>query len=439
MDDDRSGRVGYGAAVASREFRALFAGQLVSVAGTSIAAVALTILVYRRTQSPLLSSLTFALGFLPYLFGGGLLSGVVDRVRPRRLVVLCNWLSAGLAATMAVPAMPVPALFALLVAVGTLSSVASGSGAALLRASVAEEAYVPARSLMRIAAQLAQIGGNAGGGALLLVLRPSGALLANAGSFAFAAVVLRLLVADHPNPGERGQAMLVWDSLRGAREVLSHAELRRLLLAGWLAPTFSVAPEALAAPYVAHHHGSSALVGWWLIALPVGLVAGDLLGVRFLTQRRQRRLVAPAMAAGFLPYLVFAIDPRIPLALALLVLSGACGLYGLGLDARVRDAAPPGLFARAMTVNSAGLMTLQGLGFALAGAVAQATGPAAAIALAGGCGLTSAVLLLRHDLATRRRAPAGAPRAGTPPCSPYGGGSRAAARGPGRSAPPPSA
>ena len=55
--------------------------------GTSVAAVALTILVYRRTGSPLLASLAFALGFLPFLLGGGLLSSVVDRVRPRRLVV----------------------------------------------------------------------------------------------------------------------------------------------------------------------------------------------------------------------------------------------------------------------------------------------------------------------------------------------------------------
>jgi hypothetical protein len=70
----------------------------------------------------------------------------------------------------------------------------------------------------------------------------------------------------------------------------------------------------------------------------------------------------------------------------------------LGLDARVRDATPPQLFARAMTLNSAGLMTLQGIGFTFAGAVAQAVGPAAAIALAGGLGLTATVVLLRGDL-----------------------------------------
>ena len=40
-----------------------------------------------------------------------------------------------------------------------------------------------------------------------------------------------------------------------------------------------------------------------------------------------------------------------------------------------------------MTLNQAGLMTLQGIGFALAGAVADQTGPASAVAIAGVCGL----------------------------------------------------
>jgi MFS family permease len=402
MDGDQSPRVGYRAALASPQLRALLAGQLVSVAGTSVAAVALTILVYRRTASPLLASLAFALGFVPYLFGGALLSGVVDRVRPRRLVVTCDLGAAVLAAAMALPGLPVAALFALLLGVGTLSSVESGARATLVRSSVAQDAYVPARSLFRIAAQLAQIGGNAAGGALLLVLTPSGALLANAGSFAFSAATARLGVADHEHAGNALQATLLRDSLHGLRAVFALPELRRLLLIGWLAPMFSVAPEALAAPYVVGHHASSALVGWWLVALPVGVIVGDVAGVRLLDQRRQRRLIAPAVALSFVPYLVFTAGPSVPVSLALLVGSGFCGLYALGLDARIRDAAPTHLFARTMTINSAGLMALQGLGFALAGAVAQLTGPGTAIALAGLCGLAVTFALLGPDLRVRQ-------------------------------------
>jgi predicted MFS family arabinose efflux permease len=404
MSGEDGMRVGYGAALRSREFRAILTSQLVSVCGTSVAAVALTILVYRRTGSPLLASLTFALGFLPFVLGGGLLSGVVDRVRPRRLVVFCDLAAAALATTMAVPAIPVPVLFALVLGIGTLLSLSSGARAALVRTSVSTEAYVPARSLIRIAVQLAQIGGNAVGGALLLLLTPSGALLVNASSFLFSATVIRLVVADHANEGQPSGGTLLRDSLGGAREIFRHTELRRLLLLGWLLPMFTVAPEALAAPYVSEHGGSTTLVGWWLVALPLGLIAGDVAGVRTLAPRQQRRLVAPAAAAGFVPYLVFAADPSLPAALALLVLAGACGLYSLGLDGRVRDAAPPELFARAMTLNSAGLMTLQGLGFVLAGALAQAVGSADAIALAGCCGIATTVMLIGRELRPARSA-----------------------------------
>jgi hypothetical protein len=260
------------------------------------------------------------------------------------------------------------------------------------------EAYVPARSLLKLGGQTGQIAGNAFGGALVVALGPSGAILINAASFLVSAVLLQLVLPDYPTTGEASRGSLLRDSLRGAHTILAQTELRRLLLLGWLVPMFSVAPEALAAPNVSAHHGSATLVGVWLVPLPLGTIVGDVAGVRILTTQQQRRLVAPAAAAGFLPYLVFALDPSIPLALALLLVSGICGMYSLGLDARVRDAAPERLFARAMTLNSAGLMTLQGVGFALAGAMAQAIDPALAITAAGACGLVATTVIRQRDI-----------------------------------------
>jgi len=112
--------------------------------------------------------------------------------------------------------------------------------------------------------------------------------------------------------------------------------------------------------------------------------------------------VVPVAVAGFVPYLVFAANPDVRLAIPLLVAAGACALYGLGLDARVRDATPVPLFARTMSVSSAGLMALQGAGFTLAGALAQALGPATAIAVSGGCGLATVFLLAGPGFRTRR-------------------------------------
>ena len=77
----------YAAALARPEFRAVFAASATGIVGTVISAVVLTVLVFDRTRSPLFSSITFTLGFLPFLFTGTLLSGIVDRVPPRRLLV----------------------------------------------------------------------------------------------------------------------------------------------------------------------------------------------------------------------------------------------------------------------------------------------------------------------------------------------------------------
>jgi hypothetical protein len=144
---------------------------------------------------------------------------------------------------------------------------------------------------------------------------------------------------------------------------------------------------------VSAHGGSPQLVGWWLAALPIGTIVGDMLGVRVLSPSAQQALIGVAAAAGFVPYLVFGVDPPVGAAIALLVVSGLFGMWSLGLDGRLRTATPDMLFARMMTLNSAGLMTLQGLGFALAGAIGGLLGPATAVAVAGVCGLVVVAVL----------------------------------------------
>jgi MFS family permease len=391
-------RVRYRDALASVEFRALLGASAISVTGSVVAAVALTVLVYERTHSPFLSSLTFALGFLPYVVSGVLLSSLVDRLPPRRLLAGSDLACAALVAPMALAGTPIPVLLLLLLLVSTVSSVANGARAAIVRAVVGDGAYVPARSLLRIAAQTAQIGGNGVGGLLLVVLSPRALIVANALSFAASGTVTRLFLTRRPATGAAGPVLR--DSLRGARAALSQRTIRRLLLFGWLVPAFSVFPESIAAPYVLADGHSRALVGWWLVALPAGVVCGDLLGVWLLSARRQQRLVVPLAALCFAPYLVFVVSPPVPIALPLLALAGCGSAYVLGLDAILRDTIPESLFARTMAINQAGLMTIQGLGFAVAGALAQALSPGRTIALAGLAGL-AVVALAAGDLRAR--------------------------------------
>ena len=58
------------------EFRALWSAQLLSITGDQLARVALTVLVFDQTRSPLLAAVTFAASLVPNFFGGVLLSPI---------------------------------------------------------------------------------------------------------------------------------------------------------------------------------------------------------------------------------------------------------------------------------------------------------------------------------------------------------------------------
>jgi MFS family permease len=386
----------YRDAFAASEFRALFGAFVVTMLGYVVAGLALTVLVFRETSAPLLSALTFTMTFLPYLFGGTLLSGLVDRVPPRRLLAGCDLGCALIVAVMTLPGTPVPALFALLFAMSLLTPLATGARGALVADVLPPGAVVPARSLLRMVAQGAQVCGYAAGGGLLAALSPRTVLALEIATFACSALVLRLLLTRRPARRGTGGGSLAGDSLRGVADVLRNAPLRRVLLLGWLVPFLMNCPEALAAPAVAGRGLPASATGWWLAAAPVGTVAGELAGIRLIPAAHRGRLAAPLAACGFLPLLAFAAHPPLAPALVLLGSTGLGGAYVLG---------------RAYTVSSAGLMTAQGIGFAAAGAAGELVRPDTAIAVTGLTGL-AVVALCRPRLSRRRGRPPG--RAATP-------------------------
>ena len=384
--DDQTERLGYRAAFASGEFRALFVAYVISLVGTVVSGVALTVLVYERTGSPFLAALTFSLGFLPHALSGLFLSALVDRVPPRLLLTACDAAGAVLVGLMALPQTPLPALMVLLFLTSSITAVSAGARSGLVRVVAGDAAFVPARSLLRIAAQSAQIAGNGLGGLLLIAFAPRSLIVGDAVSFAVSALITWRWLRPRPAAGSAG-GRIVGDSLRGAGEIMRLPAVRRLLLFSWLVPPFAIAPEALAAPYLLDQGYDRSLVGWWLLAIPVGVVAGDLLGVWFMSERRQQRLVTPLAVVSVAPCIAFALHPPVAIGMALLVVAGLGAAYFLGLDGLIRDATPEPLFARTMAISTAGLMTVQGVAFALAGAFAQLVSPTTVIALGGAIGV----------------------------------------------------
>src|SRR5215469_16534280 len=118
---------------AIREFRALWAAYVLSAVGDRLALVALTLLIYDRTRSPLLAAVAFAAGTLPYLVGALFLSGIADRFPRREVMIVCDVIRAVLVAVLLVPGVPLDALIVLLYAVTAFQATFDTARAAIVR------------------------------------------------------------------------------------------------------------------------------------------------------------------------------------------------------------------------------------------------------------------------------------------------------------------
>lgn len=153
---------------ANREFRGLWAAFATTLIGDQLARVALTLLVFNLTGSPLAAATAYAVTLLPALVGGPLLSGLADRHPRRTGMVCCDLASAGLTAVMALPGLPLPALFALVFAVTLLASPFAAARSALIRDLFGDDdRYAVATTVSSLTFRASQIVGYAGGGALV--------------------------------------------------------------------------------------------------------------------------------------------------------------------------------------------------------------------------------------------------------------------------------
>ncbi|CAM5500316.1 MFS transporter OS=Streptomyces cyaneofuscatus OX=66883 GN=G3I52_20925 PE=4 SV=1 [Streptomyces cyaneofuscatus] len=304
---------------------------------------------------------------------------------------------------MLVPATPVAGLLALRCLVAAVAPVFTGTRMAALTDILGDgDLYVLGRSLLRIVSQSAMLIGFGAGGALLTVLSPRGAITVTVVTFLCSAALLRVGTRDRPARAGSGSATLLKESLSGARLILGDRRIRALLLLLWLPAMFVVAPEALAAPYVAEIGAGPAALGLLLCAMAVGHVGAELFVGSALRPRTRSRIVLPVAAVGLLPLVVYVIRPGLPLALAALALAGMGAAYVIGLDQWFVDAVPPELRGRAMTLLTAGLMTIQGAGMALAGLAAEFFPVHHVVA---GSGIIGTVVALLVVAEVRRTAP----------------------------------
>ena len=180
MSSSPARRPSYRDVFAVAEFRALWLSYVLSLAGDRLALVALTLLVYDRSRSPLLAAVTFAAGFVPYLFGGMFLSGLADRLPRRSVMVGCDLLRCLLVVAMLAPGVPLAAMIALLYAVTLLQPPFDASRSAIVRDMVEGDSYPLAMAVMGTTSRVVIVAGSALGGLVVALFGARPALGADA-------------------------------------------------------------------------------------------------------------------------------------------------------------------------------------------------------------------------------------------------------------------
>ncbi|MFY1686893.1 MFS transporter [Plantactinospora sp. WMMB782] len=373
------------------EFRPLFLASTAQVAASTVNGLALGTLVYSATKSPLLAALSLFGHAFAHVIGATTLLAVADRVPPRAaLVCLKLFLCAG-SLTMALPGMPIWALFVVIGLMGLAGSVGHGARWGLLGEILPDGGYLLGRSVLNMSVGAMQITGFALGGVLLTVVAPRQVLLIGASLHLAAALVARFgLSRRAPRAVDRASVRRTWQVNAGLWAVPAR---RYVYLALWLPNGLVVGCEALFIPYAP---GSAGVL---FVAGALGMLAGDTVVGRFVPARWRPRLVTPLQLSLGLPYLLFALP--VPLPLAALAVAVASAGFGAGvlLQQRLVDLTPPQMRGQALGLHSSGMLTMQAVAATLAGTIAQYLPVGAAMAVMAVLSLT-VTLLLRPGLRT---------------------------------------
>ncbi len=352
-------------------------------------------LVYQRTNSPLLSALTFAISHFPWLIGGPLLSTLADRLPRHRVLIATDVARAVLLAVMAIPGMPLPVLLGLLLFVSLCAPPFESARSALMADVLDGERYATATSLTTVTLQLAQVVGFLAGGALVAV-NASLALGIDAFTFAVSALWLSARLQRRPAPAPPGSGASLWrDTVEGLRFLGGTRRMLAIIAVLWLGALFGNAWEGIAAPLAGELGRGGMAIGVLLAANPAGVVVGGLLLGRLVPPGRRDRLVvplvllslAPLLAGGLVVALTDAGTPSFATLLALLFVSGLGSAWLIPLNIAFVQATPPALRGRAFGVAVSGLYGVQGVGALAAGLAAEGVAPSWVLALCGGIGM----------------------------------------------------
>lgn len=395
-----------------RTFVYFLLARTVAVVGSAITSVALPLLVFQVTSSPLVTALVTAVQVVPYLLFGLIAGAMADRLPRRRLMLICQAASA--VALLSVPvaswAGQLTAIHAVVVAFAVATSFVWFDAAAFgaLPALVGRAQVVPANSMIWTVTTLAGLGGPVIGGALVSVAGAAPALSFDAASYVAAGGLLALIGRsfDAPNQAQTaGRGGLRAGIREGLEFVWRQPVVRSLTLLGVGNSITGGAVSALLVVFGIRELGLSEEgrgVGL-LVAVPA---AGAFLAALALPRLTDRVpigwITITTLSANPLALLLIAVAPSLPWAIGPLLLWSFTNTLTVinGIAAR-QIVTPLELQAR---VNTTARMLAWGgtpLGALAGGLLAEATDARYAYTLMSSAVLVSALLAWRSPLRNR--------------------------------------
>ncbi|MGV9547038.1 MFS transporter [Streptomyces ardesiacus] len=377
------------------EFSPLFLSSAAHLAAQTVSGLALGTLVFRATDSPLLSALSMFGPALAQVLGATFFLSGADRLPPRATLAGLSLAFAAATAALALPGLPVWGMLAIVFVEGLIASLGGGVRWGLLTEILSKDGYLSGRSLFNMMNGVLQIAGYAAGGVLVTVLSPRLCLLLAAGLYATAAGVALRLSRRPSRTAGRPSVRATW---RANARLWSARPRRHLYLALWIPNGLVVGCESL---YVSYDPRAA---GTLFACAALGMLAGDVTVGRLLPARLRPRLGVPLLVLLATPYLVLFLRPPLPLTAVLVALASVGFGATLVQQERLLALTPDELSGHALGLHSAGMLTLQGVSATLAGTVAQLTSPATAMTA---MALASLAVTLTLTVASRRDAPDG--------------------------------
>ncbi|MFD8828303.1 MFS transporter, partial [Streptomyces sp. NPDC059605] len=328
------------------QFGPLFAAGAAHVAGSTTSGLALGSLVYATTESPLLAALSMFGPSLAQAVGATVLMSAADRLPPRAAMTGMALAFGTATALLAVPGLPLPAVFAIILVEGMIAAVGGGVRYGLLNEVLPKDGYLLGRSVLNMSAGLMQIGGYALGGLLVATLSARGTLLVAAALYLAGAAVARFGLARRP-PRAAGRPSVA-ETWRTNAVLWSSGPRRRTYLALWVPNGLVVGCESLFVPYDPGH------AGLLFAFAALGMLVGDVVAGRFVPHSRRGLLAIPLQLLLAAPYLLFAADPAFPLAFALVLLASVGFSASLLFQERLMALTPDEITGQALGLHSSG-------------------------------------------------------------------------------------